>query len=312
MIDIIIPAYNSHNTIYNCLFSVLNQSIVKKLNVYLIDDCSDNKYDDVYNFFKDKLNIKIIRLDSNRGPGYARQIGINKSNSDYIIFLDSDDVFYDSYSVENIYKEITSTNSDLVFSNMVEKNGDELIDRYGGIDSLHSKIYKREFIINNNIIFPNTYNSEDVSFNHLFLLNKPIVSFCSTKVYAYRRRKNSLTMTEDYRKNKHIKCYCDNLIWVLEYAKENNINPDNIGELLSFSFSYLYYYFTFKISIEDKSIKHVYKLIPYYLEYFNNIKKETQNRHLEEWISNRDKYRFDFSFNEFINVLKKGYEEVKK
>ena len=44
MIDVIIPAYNSHETIEYTLMSIAMQNIVKKLNVYIIDDNSKSNY----------------------------------------------------------------------------------------------------------------------------------------------------------------------------------------------------------------------------------------------------------------------------
>ena len=57
-------------------------------------------YEEEYNLFKDKMNIEIYRLNKNMGPGYARQYGIEKSESEYILFMDSDDLLYDCFSVK--------------------------------------------------------------------------------------------------------------------------------------------------------------------------------------------------------------------
>lgn len=310
MIDIIIPAYNTHKTIYNCLFSILNQSINDKVKVYLIDDNSNKKYDSIYDFFKNKLNIKLIRLEENKGPGFARQVGLNESNSKYVFFLDSDDVLYDSYSLENIHKNMIENDYDLIISNIIEKTKDNnIIERTGGLFSLHGKLFKRSFIKKNNISFPYFYTDEDVSFNYLFMLNNPKMGFCPDKVYSYNRRNDSLTMNEEYNKEIHIKNYCDNIKWVMKYAENNCVDLENVGAMLSFTFAYLYYCFTYKVCINDKSIKYVCKLYPFYKKYKKFIKKELQEQDLETWFSIKDKHNFEVSFNEFLNILKKEYEE---
>ena len=47
MIDVIIPAYNAHKTIEYTLMSLTFQSISNLLNIVIVDDNSDNSYDDI-------------------------------------------------------------------------------------------------------------------------------------------------------------------------------------------------------------------------------------------------------------------------
>ena len=310
MIDIIIPAYNAHKTIRNTLFSILMQSMVKNINVFVIDDCSKKDYKEEYDFFKNKMNIHLYRLKKNSGPGVARQFGIDKSDSKYIMFIDSDDVFYDCYSVENIYKVITKNDYDAVSSNMVEKNGKELYNYFVGFDTLHSKIYKRDFIKKNNIIFPDSYNSEDLAFNNLVLMNKPKIGYCDDIVYVYRRSPDSLTTTKDYWSEKHIKYYSENLLWTIKVAKKNRIDDDKIGEVLVSSFAYLYYYFCY--SMNDKTIEYIYDLIPYYEKYEGVVSEDTKYELIEFWLERLPKYQVEMSFKQFIQICKRNYSKKVK
>ena len=113
MIDIIIPAYNAHNTIKKTLISICMQTVKDKINVYIIDDCSNEDYKEIINIFKDKINIKYYKLKENSGPGVARQYGLEHSNGEYIYFLDADDMFMDIYSLENLVYQII-----IVFNSM--------------------------------------------------------------------------------------------------------------------------------------------------------------------------------------------------
>ena len=45
MIDIIIPAYNSHKTIKQTLLSICMQNVSPLIDVYIIDDCSKKPFD---------------------------------------------------------------------------------------------------------------------------------------------------------------------------------------------------------------------------------------------------------------------------
>ena len=62
MIDIIIPAYNSHNTIEQTLFSIAYQDMAKDVNVYIVDDCSKKSYNEIVKFFSNFINIKELKL----------------------------------------------------------------------------------------------------------------------------------------------------------------------------------------------------------------------------------------------------------
>lgn len=74
MIDIIIPAYNAHDTIKNTLASIAMQQNAKDLNVYVIDDCSNKGYEEEVDLFKDVLNIRLFRLEKNMGPRLCKAI----------------------------------------------------------------------------------------------------------------------------------------------------------------------------------------------------------------------------------------------
>ena len=82
MIDIIIPAYNSHKTIVNTLLSINMQTIKDKVNVYIINDNSNKNYDEEVMLFKNRLNIQSIDIDKNCGPGNARNVGLNSSKGE--------------------------------------------------------------------------------------------------------------------------------------------------------------------------------------------------------------------------------------
>ena len=143
MIDIIIPAYNAHKTIKDTLASIAIQKNVKDLNVYIIDDCSKTGYNKEYELFKDVLNLKIFRMDKNMGPGHARQFGIDNSKSKYIIFMDSDDLFFDAFSCDRLYNAIEYGKYDVVTGKILEIYKKQKYIYGVRYDVLHAKIYRR-------------------------------------------------------------------------------------------------------------------------------------------------------------------------
>lgn len=161
MIDIIIPAYNAKETIFKTLASISLQTIKNSLNVYIVNDASDYNYQEEISFFKNWINIVELTLSKNSGPGIARQYGIDNSNSEYIMFIDADDTFYNCYSVELLYKKIKETKMDLVISNILYERDNKREKYEANFVYMHGKIYKRSYLINNNIKFNDTRANED-------------------------------------------------------------------------------------------------------------------------------------------------------
>ncbi len=89
-VDIIIPNYNKGLFIEECIESVLNQTY-KDWQLYIIDDASNDNSRKILDKYFNKANINITYLNKNKGPYFCRNLGIRKSKSDLISFLDSDD-----------------------------------------------------------------------------------------------------------------------------------------------------------------------------------------------------------------------------
>lgn len=89
-VDIIMPNYNKGTYIKEAIESVVNQSY-KNWKLFIIDDNSDDSSKKEIKKFIKKKNIKIFFLKKNKGPSYCRNIGLKKSKSKFIAFLDSDD-----------------------------------------------------------------------------------------------------------------------------------------------------------------------------------------------------------------------------
>ena len=214
MIDIIIPAYNARKTIEKTLCSIALQVNKDMLNVYIINDGGDD-YKHICNKFKDKLNIKELTLDKNKGPGYARNYGISNSNSKYILFMDSDDILYDSYSVKNLYEKIDNNNLDIVLSPMYDENEFNNYIYYNvNLYNLHGKIFRRSFILDNNIKFLNTKCNEDTVFMYMTRLLTDKIDNINYPTYVHQYNKSSITNSNDFW-FKNIKVMCNNGITLI-------------------------------------------------------------------------------------------------
>lgn len=92
-IDVIIPCYNSQNTLTRAVDSVLCQDNLGK--IYLIDDGSVDETWQVMSALQDRYpdTIHAERLPANKGVATARNWGAMLAKSDFVAFLDADDAY---------------------------------------------------------------------------------------------------------------------------------------------------------------------------------------------------------------------------
>ena len=85
MIAVIIPVYNSSQTLKECLDAVFSNKFEKFEVIVISDNSEDNSIDIAKNY-----NCKIIELKQNKGPAFARNTGANSASGDILLFVDAD------------------------------------------------------------------------------------------------------------------------------------------------------------------------------------------------------------------------------
>ena len=90
MISVIIPMYNSKDTITDCINSVLNQTRADLIaEIIVIDDASkDESAILVEKNFRNNNKIQMIHNKENSGVSAARNAGIKAARSEWIALLD--------------------------------------------------------------------------------------------------------------------------------------------------------------------------------------------------------------------------------
>ena len=103
-----VPVYKAKTTLDKLLASVLTQSMCNDVSIILANDYpADNG---TYNYLKKNypnLDITILDCDKNTGPGLARQRALDACKTDWITFMDADDVLMSPFSLEELYNNIT-------------------------------------------------------------------------------------------------------------------------------------------------------------------------------------------------------------
>ena len=236
MIDLIIPAYNAHNTIVKTLASVRLQTFRDNMTIYIVDDCSEHGYDDVIEFFKNDLNIVSLRTPHNMGPGATRQYGLDNSNGEYVIFLDSDDQFYNAYSVQKLHCEISCKKLDMVYGkDKCEKGDIDIVNT----DSLHGKIYRRSFLEKNHIRFNNTTYSEDNRFNKLVMGLSNKIGELPDCTHFYLNNFSSLTKSNS--ETDILLAYIENMYLALDELVSKKAKKDKISKVLCDAYVHVFW-----------------------------------------------------------------------
>ena len=209
-ISVIVPIYNSEAYLNKCIDSLINQT-KKDIEIILVNDGSTDASDKIIKSYKDK-RIKYYK-NKNNGIGYSRNFGIDKSNSKYIMFLDSDD-YLDIHACEELFKKIEKDKSDVVVSDFIKShNGTDEIIKINDFKKTNlnknsnilldinlspwNKIYSSKLIKDNNIRFPEDIKYEDVLFVLECLDKANNISKLNKALNYYIVRDNSETKTYD-------------------------------------------------------------------------------------------------------------------
>lgn len=146
-VSIIVPVYNVENYIERCLNSLVNQTF-KDIEIITINDGSTDKSLELINkYVKEDIRVSVIDL-GDEGVSYCRNLGIEKANGKYIMFVDSDD-WIDFNMVEVMYKKAEENNIDLVMCSYIREFKDHSKEK---IFNLPEEIIYKEDKVKNELL----------------------------------------------------------------------------------------------------------------------------------------------------------------
>lgn len=253
MVNVIIPVYNARETLPKTLDSLVAQTS-NRFFVTLVQDSDGLDYTDIFDKYKKRLQLNLITLDANVGPGMARQIGVEYSKMfDYIMFLDADDML-NPRAVEVLYTEAKRNDYDILSSAVIKEPNITIAPLSGGLQWIHGKIYRRQYLVDNKITFlPDIRLNEDSYFNQVAHGMTEKSGIINEVLYIWRENKDSLTRIgkeneEFFRKSNadYIKGMC-RAIKKLDRELENPINPNVVCAILINLYNNIQKQFSLKI-----------------------------------------------------------------
>lgn len=212
-LSIIIPCFNSEKTITKTLFSLMNfLDYTDKLEIIIINDGSnDSTEKKALNFFENKSFNFLVHNQPNVGLSGARNKGLNLSKGKYIWFLDSDDLII-SEKIDFLMNSLTSE-VDLYYFPIIEKKKgiervleNSFLTKSRLIGSPYY-IFKRKFLVENNLFFKLGLIHEDLEFLPR-VLNK-LDSWDEFKFPLYKRIITENSITTSKIKFKRVKSLLD-------------------------------------------------------------------------------------------------------
>ena len=224
-VSIIIPVYNSEKFLKKTIESIIEQNF-NGIELILINDCSTDSSGYICESYKERYNwIKYKDLKQNKGVGYARNLGLEIANGEYIHFVDSDDTLVEN-TYNRLFEILNNKKFDLISAatNIIENNKIverrsigktvvldnankigkyidtfELKDKDRVLNVIWNKLYSLEIIKKNNLKFDEKINlGEDFIFNCNYF--KHINSFIESDTFIYNYYKRNIgSLTTKFR-----------------------------------------------------------------------------------------------------------------
>ena len=264
-ISIVIPVYNVENFVNETLLSIKNQTSQPDEVIVIDDGSTDNSFNIINNFTN--LQGWQILQTTNQGLGLTRNFGKSIVKSEYIFFLDSDDLIESNfiYDMKKLIKQYNKPDMILFSGKTFSKDklihkklnlnftiegqfyrGDKLlsklVDKRETLPQVSRYITKKELWIKNQLDYPKGIAEDESVFFPLITLSENTV-INKKSYYSYRvNRPGSITMESV--KPIHAEDYLNRVLFTLNFM---NFNKD----LINFDYSAWCY------NLEKKCLKYI-------------------------------------------------------
>lgn len=113
LVSVIVPTYNRPETLKGALESIAAQSY-KGIEAVVVNDAGED-VSGIIDTFQNRLSVKYLVHDENKGLAAARNTAIKHVSGKYIAYLDDDDIYYSDH-IETVLNVLTKTDYKVVYT----------------------------------------------------------------------------------------------------------------------------------------------------------------------------------------------------
>lgn len=271
-LSIIVPVYNVEKYIRPCIESIFNQGLDDAdFEVIIINDGTQDKSIEVIaDIVQSHSNVFVVNQE-NQGLSVVRNNGISAAKGKYILMPDSDDLLIEN-SLKPLLEKALKSQADLVVAdflsltdeeierkdisrlqqkefNYVEKTGEELFlqDLNPYQCYVWRTLFRRDFLLDNNLTFVPGIYIQDVPFTHECYLKAKKCIRTSWLLNIYRRGHESATFSFNPKKAKD---FCTAIAETWKLTRLDGLSPKmqyKLREDVYTSFSAIIWIITHKI-----------------------------------------------------------------
>lgn len=215
-VTVIVPIFNQEDCMEECLDSIISQSL-EDIEILCINDGSTDGSLDILRSYEAKdARVRVINK-ANEGVGASRNRGIQEAGGEYVIFCDPDDRYPDDSALKKLHTAAADNDAVIAggsFSDVNPASGsicveyDGLLAGYtfhqdGWVEyadyqfdyGFHRFLFKRDFLIRKNLVFPNYKRFQDPPFlvRALFAAERFYAIKDITYLYTFNNAKTTWT-----------------------------------------------------------------------------------------------------------------------
>ena len=221
-VSVIVTTHNTERYLLKCMDSIFNQTL-SDIEIIIADDASTDSTPQIATeLAKTHENVLFLPLSTSLGPGGARNKALQQASGEYISFIDSDD-WMDLNYLEVMYNKAQQLNADIVTCSLMREydyittspvykckyDQDYVLSgeiafrimtneyNYGikFLPSALNKIYRKTFLTDNLLTFPEHIFFEDQPFSYSCTLAANRVVCVPQVVYHHYKRSGSIVQS---------------------------------------------------------------------------------------------------------------------
>lgn len=280
-LNILIPQYNECEVDISPLLDsiAIQQNIdFDEIGIIICNDGSDYILCD--NFLQSyKFDIQYFK-EPHKGVSATRNFLLDKSDAEYVMFCDADDMFYNACGLWILFREFDNGEFDTLLSVFVEETRDKdgnvmFINHDVDTTFVHGKVHRKQYLIDNNIRFNESLTIHEDSYFTLLTQNctdPSRIKYCPTPFYLWRWRDNSVCRHDPkYILKTYTNMIDSNDALVDEFVKRGMVDKANVyvGAMIFDT----YYTFNKVEWVNQKNIEFREKTEKHFSEYYKKRKE---------------------------------------